>query len=46
MGNARLVGLTTDLHISGDQYLTTLTVYFIGYVCILLLAMFIIDSSD
>lgn len=32
MGNARLEGLTTDVHMTGDQYLTGLTLYFIGYV--------------
>ncbi|EPE35794.1 MFS general substrate transporter [Glarea lozoyensis ATCC 20868] len=32
IGNARLEGLTDDLHITGNQYLFTLTVYFIGYV--------------
>lgn len=32
VGNARLEGLVDDLHISGEQYLTTLTIYFIGYV--------------
>jgi hypothetical protein len=32
VGNARIEGLTTDIHMSGDQYLTGLTLYFIGYV--------------
>ncbi|MCJ1307828.1 hypothetical protein MMC25_001476 [Agyrium rufum] len=32
VANARIEGLTTDLHMSGDQYLTGLTLYFIGYV--------------
>ncbi len=32
VGNAKLEGLTTDLKISGNQYLTTLTISFIGYV--------------
>jgi hypothetical protein len=32
VGNAKLEGLTTDLHITGNQYLFTLTIYFIGYV--------------
>ena len=32
VGNARVEGLTTDLHMTGDQYLTGLTTYFIGYV--------------
>lgn len=32
VGNARLQGLATDLHMTGNQYLTALTVYFIGYV--------------
>lgn len=32
VGNAKLEGLTADLHITGNQYLLTLTVYFIGYV--------------
>jgi hypothetical protein len=32
VGNAKLDGLTTDLHITGNQYLLTLTIYFIGYV--------------
>lgn len=32
VGNARLEGLATDLHMTGNQYLTGLTLYFIGYV--------------
>ncbi|CZR62961.1 related to PUTATIVE TARTRATE TRANSPORTER [Phialocephala subalpina] len=32
IGNAKLDGLTTDLHITGNQYLLTLTMYFVGYV--------------
>lgn len=32
VGNARIEGLTTSIHITGDQYLTGLTLYFIGYV--------------
>lgn len=32
IGNAKLDGLTTDLHISNDNYLWTLTIYFFGYV--------------
>ncbi|CAG8949015.1 hypothetical protein HYFRA_00002143 [Hymenoscyphus fraxineus] len=32
VGNARIDGLATDLHITGNQYLFTLTIYFIGYV--------------
>lgn len=32
VANARLEGLTTDLHMTGNQYLTGLTLYFIGYV--------------
>lgn len=32
IGNAKLEGLTTDLHISNDAYLWTLTIYFFGYV--------------
>jgi len=32
VGNARIEGLTTDLHMSGNQYLTGLTLYFVGYV--------------
>ncbi|RDX50201.1 MFS general substrate transporter [Polyporus arcularius HHB13444] len=32
VANARLDGLTTDLHMTGNQYLTSLTLYFIGYV--------------
>ena len=32
VGNARVEGLATDLHMTGDQYLTGLTLYFIGYV--------------
>ncbi|KAF2806909.1 MFS transporter [Mytilinidion resinicola] len=32
VGNARLEGLTTDLDMTGNQYLTGLTLYFIGYV--------------
>lgn len=32
IANARIEGLATDLNITGDQYLTGLTLYFIGYV--------------
>lgn len=32
VANARIEGLATDLRMSGDQYLTGLTLYFIGYV--------------
>jgi MFS family permease len=32
VGNARVEGLAKDLHMTGDQYLTGLTLYFIGYV--------------
>ncbi|MCJ1458673.1 hypothetical protein MMC28_009047 [Mycoblastus sanguinarius] len=32
VANARVEGLTTDLHMTGNQYLTGLTLYFIGYV--------------
>lgn len=32
VGNAKLDGLTTDLNFTGNQYLMTLTIYFIGYV--------------
>lgn len=32
IGNAKLEGLTTDLKISNDNYLWTLTIYFFGYV--------------
>ncbi|KUJ09358.1 MFS nicotinic acid transporter-like protein [Mollisia scopiformis] len=32
IGNAKLDGLDTDLHITGNQYLLTLTMYFVGYV--------------
>ena len=32
VGNAKLEGLTDDLGITGNQYLTGLTLYFIGYV--------------
>ncbi|OAG44564.1 hypothetical protein AYO21_01054 [Fonsecaea monophora] len=32
VGNARIEGLATDLNMTGDQYLTGLTLYFIGYV--------------
>jgi MFS family permease len=32
VGNARIEGLATDLHMTGDQYLAGLTLYFIGYV--------------
>ena len=34
VGNARIEGLTKDLHMTGDQYLTGLTLYFIGYVLV------------
>ncbi|PLB44440.1 MFS general substrate transporter [Aspergillus steynii IBT 23096] len=32
VGNARLEGLTTDINMTGNQYLTGLTLYFVGYV--------------
>ncbi|GES62121.1 MFS transporter [Aspergillus terreus] len=32
VGNARLEGLTEDINMTGNQYLTGLTLYFIGYV--------------
>lgn len=32
VGNARIEGLTDDLGMTGNQYLTGLTLYFIGYV--------------
>ncbi|KAE8147979.1 major facilitator superfamily domain-containing protein [Aspergillus avenaceus] len=32
VGNARLEGLATDVNMTGNQYLTGLTLYFIGYV--------------
>jgi hypothetical protein len=32
IANARIEGLVADLHITGNQYLTGLTLYFIGYV--------------
>ncbi|KAF2261853.1 MFS nicotinic acid transporter-like protein Tna1 [Lojkania enalia] len=32
VANARIEGLTNDLNMTGDQYLTGLTLYFIGYV--------------
>ena len=32
VANARIEGLATDLGISGDLYLTGLTLYFVGYV--------------
>ncbi|KAL2127325.1 hypothetical protein VTI74DRAFT_10924 [Chaetomium olivicolor] len=32
VGNARIEGLADDLHMTGNQYLTGLTLYFVGYV--------------
>lgn len=32
VANARLDGLTTDLHMTGNQYLTGLTLFFVGYI--------------
>ncbi|KAL2107986.1 hypothetical protein VUR80DRAFT_4427 [Thermomyces stellatus] len=32
VGNAKIEGLTEDIHITGNEYLTGLTVYFVGYV--------------
>lgn len=32
VANAKLDGLTTSLHMTGNQYLTGLTVFFIGYI--------------
>lgn len=32
VANAKLDGLTNDLHMTGNQYLTGLTLFFIGYI--------------
>lgn len=32
IGNAKLDGLTTDIHVSGANYNTSLALYFVGYV--------------
>ncbi|KAF4443383.1 hypothetical protein F53441_11432 [Fusarium austroafricanum] len=32
VGNARIEGMINDLHMSGNEYLTGLTLFFIGYV--------------
>lgn len=32
VGNARIEGLTTDLHMTGNEYLFGLTIFFVGYV--------------
>jgi hypothetical protein len=32
VANARLDGLVTDLHMTGNEYLTGLTVFFVGYI--------------
>ncbi|KAF5664819.1 tartrate transporter [Fusarium heterosporum] len=32
VGNARIEGMVDDLHMSGNEYLSGLTLYFIGYV--------------
>ncbi|KAF2154031.1 MFS general substrate transporter [Myriangium duriaei CBS 260.36] len=32
VANAKLDGLTTDLHMTGNEYLTGLTLFFIGYI--------------
>ncbi|OTA63346.1 MFS general substrate transporter [Hypoxylon sp. EC38] len=32
VGNARIEGLLNDVHMTGNQYLTGLTLYFVGYV--------------
>ncbi|KAK4981022.1 hypothetical protein LTR28_008746 [Elasticomyces elasticus] len=32
VANARLDGLTKDLHMTGNQYLTGLTIFFVGYI--------------
>ena len=32
VGNARVEGMTDDLKMTGDQYLSGLTLYFVGYV--------------
>ncbi|KAM5360006.1 hypothetical protein ACJZ2D_014047 [Fusarium nematophilum] len=32
VGNARIEGMVDDLHMTGNQYLTGLTLYFVGYV--------------
>jgi len=34
VANARLDGLTTDVRMTGDEYLTGLTVFFIGYIAL------------
>lgn len=31
IGNAKLVGLTTDLHMTSPQYNATLTIFFVSY---------------
>ena len=42
VANARLEGLTTDLHMTGNQYLTGLTLFFVGYVMFEVLWNFIL----
>ena len=32
VGNARIEGMTTSLHMTGNEYLTGLTLFFVGYV--------------
>ena len=32
VGNARIEGLVADLHMTGNEYLTGLTLFFVGYV--------------
>lgn len=32
VGNARIEGLVDDIHITGNEYLTGLTLFFVGYV--------------
>ena len=39
VGNARIEGLASDLGMTGNQYLTGLTLYFVGYV------LFEVDAS-
>ena len=34
VGNARIEGLTADLHMTGNEYLSGLTLFFVGYVIV------------
>ncbi|KAF7314330.1 MFS general substrate transporter [Mycena kentingensis (nom. inval.)] len=46
IGNAKILGLTTDLHIPGSQYNTALALYFVAYVIFEVPANIILKKFD